>query len=101
MIKDWGHPDEYRGYYDTRGCGTCSDYCRWVGEAGSGGDPTVRTKYTRSDSKESRWACELPHIKYLDWPDYRVDPGSWRDGIFLYRRCKDENGVEISQTGNN
>lgn len=24
-----GYIDEFRGWYDTQGCGTCNDYCRW------------------------------------------------------------------------
>jgi len=39
---DAGYPDAYRGWYDVQGCGRCNDYCRWVGNAGSGGDPRSR-----------------------------------------------------------
>ena len=37
--RDDGYGDSYRGWYDASGCGICQDYCRWVGNSGSGGDP--------------------------------------------------------------
>ena len=47
-----GYADNYRGWYDASGCGICQDYCRWVGDSGSGGDPSVRTS-----SGDSFWSC--------------------------------------------
>ena len=55
MIHDYGYEDEFRGWYDVRGCGTCQDYCRWVGYSGSGGDPSVHAVYGNS-----YWACQTP-----------------------------------------
>ena len=52
LAKDRGYPDSYRGYYDHQGCGRCTDYCRWVGNSGSGGDPARRTTYG-----SSFWSC--------------------------------------------
>ena len=49
---DDGYADNYRGWYDASGCGICQDYCRWVGDSGSGGDPSVRTS-----SGDSFWSC--------------------------------------------
>ena len=49
---DQGYADTYRGWYDASGCGICQDYCRWVGDSGSGGDPSVRTS-----SGDSFWSC--------------------------------------------
>ena len=49
---DEGYADTYRGWYDASGCGICQDYCRWVGDSGSGGDPSVRTS-----SGDSFWSC--------------------------------------------
>ena len=49
---DAGYADNYRGWYDASGCGICQDYCRWVGNSGSGGDPSVRTS-----SGDSFWSC--------------------------------------------
>jgi len=50
--KDDGYNDNYRGWYDVSGCGTCNDYCRWVGNSGSGGDPSLKTSH-----KKSYWSC--------------------------------------------
>ena len=49
---DEGYADTYRGWYDASGCGICQDYCRWVGDSGSGGDPSVKTS-----SGDSFWSC--------------------------------------------
>ena len=49
---DLGWYDSYRGWYDTSNCGSCLDYCRWVGESGSGGDPTQRLTFEKSN-----WMC--------------------------------------------
>jgi len=48
-----GYNDGYRGWYDVQGCGTCLDYCRWVGNSGSGGSPT------KLKHGESWWSCRL------------------------------------------
>jgi len=53
-MLDPGYADSFRGWYDVQGCGTCNDYCRWVGGSGSGGDPAVRTVHDRSF-----WSCRL------------------------------------------
>ena len=50
---DFGFPDAFRGWYDADGCGMCNHYCRWVGNSGSGGDPSLKTIH-----EESFWACE-------------------------------------------
>ena len=49
---DAGYEDEYRGWYDVQGCGKCNDYCRWVGSAGSGGDPALLVR-----KGGSVWSC--------------------------------------------
>lgn len=51
---DGGFGDEFRGWYDVQGCGTCNDYCRWVGALGSGGDPKLSVSKGRS-----WWSCAL------------------------------------------
>jgi len=51
---DAGYTDSYRGWYDVQGCGQCMDYCRWVGNSGSGGDPTKKTTHG-----SSWWSCRL------------------------------------------
>jgi len=51
---DAGYNDGYRGWYDVQGCGKCLDYCRWVGNSGSGGSP--QTKLTHGSSW---WSCRL------------------------------------------
>ena len=50
--RDQGYDDGYRGWYDVQGCGQCNDYCRWVGNSGSGGDPTKSVR-----RKTSWWSC--------------------------------------------
>merc|ERR1719420_2867768 len=51
---DEGYVDDYRGWYDVSGCGTCNDYCRWVGDDGSGGAPSSRLSHGGS-----WWSCRL------------------------------------------
>lgn len=51
-----GYADSYRGWYDVQGCGKCNDYCRWVGNTGSGGDPATKLSV---GSKGSYWSCRL------------------------------------------
>lgn len=77
-MSDEGYVDDYRGWYDTRGCGTCNDYCRWVGNSGSGGNPAEKIVFKKPDYSESKWACQVPYIKYLDYKDA---------GVFLYKKC--------------
>lgn len=50
-IADYGYNDSYRGWYDNEGCGFIN-FCRWVGNSGSGGDPKLGTS-----SGSSFWAC--------------------------------------------
>jgi len=54
--SDWdeGYRDDHRGWYDLQGCGSCNDYCRWVGLDGSGGDPAKQLEKGRS-----WWSCRL------------------------------------------
>lgn len=52
-LVDYGVEDEYRGWYDTQGCGVCRDYCRWVGRD-SGGDPALNQLVGTS-----HWSCGL------------------------------------------
>ena len=73
VVHDQGYVDEYRGWYDTRNCGTCNDYCRWVGNSLSGGDPSVRTVY-----RTSFWACHRPDNPYFDFKN---------KGQFVYEKC--------------
>ena len=49
---DAGYADAYRGWYDASGCGICQDYCRWVGNSGAGGDPSIKTTHGTS-----WWSC--------------------------------------------
>ena len=52
LFTDWGVSDPFRGWYDVSGCGVCNDYCRWVGNSGSGGDPRHRQVFS-----SSFWSC--------------------------------------------
>merc|ERR1719201_11133 len=51
---DAGYVDAYRGWYDVQGCGQCNDYCRWVGNSGAGGSPTLKLSHG-----SSFWSCRL------------------------------------------
>lgn len=71
-----GYPDSYRGWFDVTGCGTCNDYCRWVGDSGSGGNPKSRLIHGRSF-----WSCRLagsaahtPRGHFKSWPIVRCAP---------------------------
>ena len=82
-IADEGFEDEYRGWYDIRGCGSCNDYCRWVGDGGSGGNPALKTFHARgtfSDKERSYWACQTPLLTTMD---FSFAPK------FLYRKCNE------------
>ena len=83
-VQDKGYDDDYLGWYDTRGCGACNDYCRWVGDSFSGGDPSVTTVY-----HNSYWACQVPDNIYLDYK---------KEGKFLYKKCS-ERGEILSEGG--
>ena len=65
-----GYPDAFWGWYDVDRCGSCNHYCRWVGNSGSGGDPSVKTTYG-----ESYWACETADAFYI------------RHSTFKYQKC--------------
>jgi len=57
---DAGYNDAYRGWYDVQGCGECNDYCRWVGNTGSLGDPSVNFhRGQESAGNPSWWSCRL------------------------------------------
>jgi len=72
-VIDQGYVDDYRGWYDIRECGTCNDYCRWVGNNGSGGDPSKRTVHG-----SSFWACHRPGNVYFDYKN---------KGSFVHKKC--------------
>merc|ERR1711904_364689 len=55
---DAGYTDVYRGWYDVQGCGTCNDYCRWVGDTGSGGNPAKKL-HVPGGRNPSWWSCRL------------------------------------------
>jgi len=66
--QDQGYNDAYRGWYDVQGCGECNDYCRWVGNSGSHGDPSGMTASglgqpnadgQQPDGNPSFWSCRL------------------------------------------
>jgi len=56
-VVDEGYSDAFRGWYDVQGCGACNDYCRWVGNSGSGGSPSNLAHGTGSNP--SWWSCRL------------------------------------------
>jgi len=83
--EDDGYPDEYRGWFDVQGCGRCLDYCRWVGDSGSGGDPRERTA-----EADSWWSCRLAGTDAAKTP-----PGyfvTWK-----YALCSGEGALAPSQ----
>lgn len=78
---DAGWADSYRGWYDVQGCGTCNDYCRWVGNSGSGGDPRSKVVH-----RTSRWNCRRAGT------DERFSPEDWVQGLggWKYAKCSGE-----------
>jgi len=58
LAGDAGYADSYRGWYDVQGCGKCNDYCRWVGDNGSGGDPSKKL-HVPGGHNPSWWSCRL------------------------------------------
>jgi len=62
---DAGYLDMYRGWYDVSRCGKCNDYCRWVGESGSGGDPRVSLVHGLSF-----WSCRLALLEGKQTPKH-------------------------------
>uniref|UniRef100_A0A7S4SEI4 WSC domain-containing protein n=1 Tax=Ditylum brightwellii TaxID=49249 RepID=A0A7S4SEI4_9STRA len=61
----WPHDvvDEYAGWYDVAGCGSCNYYCRWVTLLPgypSGGNPVYRTAY----GDFAWWDCAPAGTKY-------------------------------------
>jgi len=70
---DGGWYDSYRGYYDVQGCGECRDYCRWVGNSGSGGNPSTRLTYS-----SSYWACRISSTYNTAWGTWQYNmPSTW------------------------
>jgi len=73
-----GYEDEFRGWYDVQGCGKCNDYCRWVGDSGSGGSPEESQEHG-----SSYWSCRLAGGESLYSPRGHFD--AW--GL---TKCSDE-----------
>ena len=70
--RDIGYKDKYRGWYDVQNCGFPADYCRWVGDSGTGGDPNKTLKLSKG-----WWSCALSgsdtENKFMDkWTDKKI-----------------------------
>ena len=74
-----GYNDEWQGWYDLQQCGRCYDFCRWVGNDGSGGDPNVRLIY-----ESSRWSCRRAGT------DETYSPSGSLDHVTLWTKCTHE-----------
>jgi len=88
---DEGYADEFRGWYNWSGCNKCFDYCRWVGHCGSGGDPSIRTKFTCmkfGETKTSWWQCRKAGTSDA----YSNNWFNPFDGNFEYKMCSGEGG---------
>ena len=84
---DTGVLDEWGGWYDVSGCGTCNAYCRWIGVTGSGGDPSINTYFLASI-----WACHTPTSQYTEMGG----GGGGIGGIpFTAVRCDERGGLSI------
>jgi len=87
---DAGYADNYRGWYDVQRCGKCNDYCRWVGNNGSGGDPA-----TKQVHGTSYWSCRLAggsapftaagHYLHANSPTLNNHTTS--TSLFPYKKC--------------
>ena len=84
---DAGYYDKYRGWYDVQGCGKCYDYCRWVGNSGSGGNPKNKTIKKIKGKSKSWWSCRLANKKGR----YSTRK-KWKKG-FNYKKCVREGQV--------
>jgi hypothetical protein len=85
---DRGYADAYRGWYDTKGCGLCIDYCRWVSKSGSGGDPAVQTTMNMS-----YWSCALAGSTN----QYSL-PGEF-GSTFKFAKCRDKDASSKALAG--
>jgi hypothetical protein len=83
---DQGYPDAFRGWYDVTGQGCCNDYCRWVGDSGSGGDPSVQT-----ETGTSWWSCAMAgtDVEY----GQRPQNGGWGLSGFTATKCSGEGAI--------
>jgi len=77
---DAGYTDNYRGWYDVQGCGRCNDYCRWVGNSGSGGNPAHNLGSRSSHGNPSWWSCRLAGQNQNYSPRHQFNS-------FPYRKC--------------
>jgi hypothetical protein len=77
-----GYSDSYRGWYDASGCGICQDYCRWVGNSGSGGNPVSKTSHG-----DSFWSCR------------KAGGASSTPGTFKKDFCPDRSNTNIRNVG--
>jgi len=84
-----GATDTYAGWYDAQDCGRCNDYCRWVGAAGSGGDPylmTTKYKFLFDGCPRGPAATSSSHK-------------GWQTQVNCQKMCDQDsncNGIEIS-----
>jgi hypothetical protein len=87
--RDMGYADAYRGWYDVTGCGRndkesrCLDYCRWVGNSGSGGNPLHKVTHGKST-----WSCSLANETTHDTRN--LIGHTWEFGGqtgFWYKKC--------------
>ena len=84
---DPGYNDKWRGWYDVQKCGKCNDYCRWVGNSGSGGDPRLKTKHKIKGNKKSWWSCWLANAE--EGKTLYSSNKMWKKS-FNYKRCTRE-----------
>ena len=94
--SDVGYNDQYRGWYNwSGGCDRCYDYCRWVGNCGSGGDPAKRTKFgcwRNGRLQHSWWMCRKAGSS-------ETYSNSWHSpfgGKFSHKKCSGEGAVQDS-----
>lgn len=85
-IIDEGYHDDYRGWYDPLGCGICNQYCRWVGNSNSGGDPANKLR-----SQSSFWSCQTGSSRQSEvWTQYDAIGFS-----FPFHKCSHKNEMRV------
>jgi hypothetical protein len=97
--EDPGYDDVYRGWYDIQGCGKCYDFCRWVEGSASGGDPSISTVNSTS---ESFWSCRLAGGKtaytdkglYTEWQYAKCDSEGADTADNRLKDSLDQSGVD-------
>ena len=104
---DEGFVDKFRGWYDVSGCGQCNDYCRWVGDGGSGGNPLFKQTVNKG---AGWWSCRLagsneeytPDGFYKSWPYQKCSGegvGNRYHWCYISKSCANNTDAPVGTAG--